>query len=72
MKDYAEYQGNPTLGGSGDAAKEALRLYLISDGRLWMDMIGSRNKTSHTYNDETANAIYPKIMVAYYPAFLTF
>ena len=72
MKDYATYQGNPNIGGSRDATREAFQLQLISDGRLWMDMIGSRNKTSHTYNEETADEIYNKILKDYYPAFLEF
>lgn len=37
-----------------------------------MDMIGSRNKTSHTYNEETANEIFGKILNHYYSAFLDF
>jgi nucleotidyltransferase substrate binding protein (TIGR01987 family) len=72
MKDYAEYQGNSTIGGSRDASREALQLKLISEGEIWMDMIISRNKTSHTYNEETANEIYSKILKEYYPAFVKF
>ncbi len=72
MKDYAEYQGNSSVGGSRDAAREAFQLKLIMDGEIWMDMIKSRNKTSHTYNEETANEIYSKILNAYYPAFEDF
>jgi len=72
MKDYATYQGNPNVGGSRDATREAFQLQLISDGRTWMDMIGSRNRTSHTYNEETANEIYSKILIDFYPAFLEF
>lgn len=72
MKDYAAYQGNTSVGGSRDATREAFQLQLVSDGQVWMDMIGSRNKTSHTYNEETANEIYSKIRNAYYPAFLKF
>ena len=71
MKDYAAYQGIQ-LGGSRDATREALQLMLISDGNTWMDMIGSRNKTSHTYNESTANEIYAKVLNEYYPAFLQF
>lgn len=70
MKDYASYQGNSAIGGSRDATREAFQLQLIEDGKVWMDMIGSRNKTSHTYNEETANEIYFKILEEYYPAFL--
>lgn len=72
MKDYAEYQGNSNVGGSRDASREAFQLQLISNGHVWMDMISSRNKTSHTYNEATANAIYEKIVNEYYPAFLAF
>lgn len=72
MKDYAVFQGNTTVGGSRDASREAFQLKLISDGKVWMDMIGSRNQTSHTYNEETADEIYSKILRDYYPAFLEF
>ena len=72
MKDYAAYQGNTSIGGSRDATREAFQLHLVSDGKVWMDMIGSRNKTSHTYNEETADEIYSKILNEYYPAFLDF
>ena len=72
MKDYALFQGNSTIGGSRDATKEAFQLQLISDGKIWMEMIGSRNKTSHTYNEKTADEIYSKILSEYYPAFLEF
>lgn len=72
MKDYAEYQGNSNIGGSRDASREAFQLKLITNGHLWMDMITSRNKTSHTYNEETANEIYNKILKEYYPAFIEF
>lgn len=72
MKDYAAYQGNANVGGSRDATREAFQLKLISNGKVWMDMIGSRNKTSHTYNEETADEIYSRILNEYYPAFLEF
>jgi nucleotidyltransferase substrate binding protein (TIGR01987 family) len=72
MKDYAAFQGNTNVGGSRDATREAFQLKLISDGKIWMDMIGSRNKTSHAYNEETADEIYFKILNEYYPVFLEF
>lgn len=72
MKDYAIYQGNPAIGGSRDATREGFQLQLINNGKIWMDMIASRNKTSHTYHQETADEIYAKIIREYYPAFLDF
>ena len=72
MKDYAEYQGNFEIGGSRDATREAFQLKLISNGHVWMEMIKSRNETSHTYNENTANEIYSKILNNYFEAFLEF
>lgn len=72
MKDYAYYQGDASVGGSRDATREAFQLKLVSDGKVWMDMIASRNKTSHTYNEDTADEIFSKILKDYYPAFLEF
>jgi nucleotidyltransferase substrate binding protein (TIGR01987 family) len=72
MKDYAIYQGNTQIGGSRDATREAFQLKLISNGSIWMEMIGSRNQTSHTYNEEIADEIYSRILNEYYPAFLDF
>ncbi len=72
MKDYAIYQGNTAIGGSRDATREALQLHIISEGKVWMEMLVSRNKTSHTYNEETANEIFTKIMAEYQPVFIAF
>jgi nucleotidyltransferase substrate binding protein (TIGR01987 family) len=72
MKDYLEYQGNKNAGGSRDATREAFQLNLISNGQVWMDMINSRNQTTHTYNEATANEIYTKILKEYFPLFLEF
>ena len=72
MRDYAIYQGNTNVGGSRDATREAFQLQLVSNGQAWMEMIASRNKTSHIYNEETADEIYLKILRDYYPAFLEF
>ena len=72
MKDYAFFQGNSTVGGSRDATREAFKLQIIDNADTWMDMILSRNKTTHTYNEETANEIFGKIINEYFPLFLNF
>lgn len=72
MKDYAFFQGNSTVGGSRDATREAFRLQIIGNADIWMDMIQSRNKTSHTYNEEIANEIFGKIINDYFQLFLNF
>ena len=72
MKDYAVYQGNSEIGGSRDAIRFAFSSNLISNGDGWMDMIKSRIKTTHTYNKETVEEIYHKVLNDYYPLFLDF
>jgi nucleotidyltransferase substrate binding protein (TIGR01987 family) len=57
MKDYFEYQGNFTLTGSRDAIREAFKRGLISDGETWMETIVSRNRSAHTYDENTANQL---------------
>ena len=52
MKDYFYYQGNVEIRGSRDATREAFSFNIISNGEIWMDMIISRNKTSHTYDEK--------------------
>lgn len=72
MKDYAEYQGNADIRGSRDATREAFKMKLVVRAEIWMDMIQSRNQTSHTYNESTANEIFSKIIDDYYAAFKQF
>ncbi len=72
MKDYAYFQGNSAITGSRDAAREAFKTGLVDDGEIWMEMIGSRNRTSHTYHCELLRQIVERVTKAYYPAFKTF
>ena len=72
MKDYFIYQGNPDISGSRDAIRTAFKQGLIADGEGWMEMIKSRNQTSHTYNEAVANAICEQILRLYYPLFTQF
>ncbi len=72
MKDYAFYQGISDIGGSRDAIRYAVSTELVDDGDTWMTMINSRIKTSHTYNEETANEIFTKIIEEYHSLFLKF
>lgn len=72
MKDYFEYQGNASIMGSRDATREAFQRNLIADGEGWMEMIQSRNKTSHTYNQEVADEIAGKVIAIYHDLFKAF
>lgn len=72
LKDYFEYQGDSSIKGSRDATRAAFKADIITNGEDWMDMIRSRNKSSHTYNQETADEIYEAIVDHYYKAFKQF
>jgi nucleotidyltransferase substrate binding protein (TIGR01987 family) len=72
IKDFIENQGATKIYGSKDATREAFQLGLILDGEGWMDMIKSRNESSHTYNKETAAGISKKITETYYQLFKDF
>ncbi len=72
MKDYFEYQGNTSITGSRDATREAFQRNLVADGDNWMEMIKSRNMSSHTYNPETADAIGKQVTDMYFDLFQQF
>jgi nucleotidyltransferase substrate binding protein (TIGR01987 family) len=72
MKDYFAYQGNPAITGSRDAAREAFEKGLVEDGEGWMEMIKSRNQTSHTYQQKIADEIAGKVIKQYFPLFQAF
>lgn len=72
MKDYFVYQGNTSITGSRDAVREAFAVQLIVDGQDWMDMIKSRNQSSHTYNPETADAVVKDVVERYAALFELF
>ena len=72
LKDFFPYQGNPQIHGSRDATREAFKNSLLDDGEIWMDMIKSRNKSSHTYNKDIAAEIAQKTTEQYFEAFSAF
>ena len=72
LKDFLEYKGQTDIYGSRDAIRKAFQLGLIKDGEDWMDMLKSRNMTSHTYNEETAKEICEAVTKRYYPLFKQF
>lgn len=72
IKDYFFFQGNSEIIGSRDASREAFKVGLVQDGDGWMEMIKSRNKTSHTYNEDIASEITEKIIERYFELFKEF
>ncbi len=69
LKDFLKNRGVQNLYGSKDVTREAFKTGLIETGEAWMDMIQSRNLTSHTYDEATAAKIAAAIRDAYYVEF---
>jgi nucleotidyltransferase substrate binding protein (TIGR01987 family) len=72
IKDFLHDQGVQNIYGSKDATRTAFQTGLIQNGEAWMDMIASRNLSSHTYNEETAAQIIKAIRTTYYIEFEAF
>lgn len=70
LKDFLEAHGTTKkLYGSKDSTREAFAQGLLDAGDEWMEMIESRNETSHAYNEDTADAIADAILSRYFPEF---
>lgn len=72
MKDWFEDQGLSGLTGSKDATREAFSRGLVDEGQVWMDMIKSRNLSSHTYNIEITRDLTKAILHTYAGELLKF
>lgn len=71
LKDLLQEQGYTGILGSKDTFRLGNQVGLLSDGDIWMEMVKSRNATSHTYDESTANQITEAIRDSYFFAFST-
>lgn len=69
LKDFLESRGAANLYGSKDATREAFARGLIANGDEWMAMIQGRNRSSHTYNQKTADELSAAILGNFVPEF---
>lgn len=70
IKDFYVLQGETNIQGSRDAFRMAFNRGLIEDGELFMKTIKSRQLTSHSYNEETADIIFSDIVGMYFDAYI--
>lgn len=68
QKDLLRDQGFVELLGSKDVARKAYEVGLVREGEVWLDMIKSRNLTSHTYNADVTRQIVDAIVNEYFDA----
>jgi nucleotidyltransferase substrate binding protein (TIGR01987 family) len=67
LKDFLESRDKLNIFGSKDATREAFAAGLIDNGDAWLQMIESRNATTHTCDEKTADAIAQAILSRYVP-----
>lgn len=72
MKDFLVYDGIQNIIGSRSAVREAFNKGIIKNGEVWMEMIETRNKTSHTYIETILEAEYFNIINKYFPLLIEF
>lgn len=61
LRDFLMSKGVQGLIGSKDTAREAFKTQLITDDKGWTMMLNDRNRSSHTYNQTTAEEIVAQI-----------
>ncbi|WP_235356995.1 HI0074 family nucleotidyltransferase substrate-binding subunit [Bacillus alveayuensis] len=72
MKVYLEYNGNLQATSPRSAIREAFKEGLIEQGDKWIQMLEDRSRTSHTYDEAIASAIYENIKQTYVTLFADF
>ena len=66
LKDYLEAQG-VTCQFPREVIKKAFQHQIISEGELWLDMLGKRNLLAHTYDENLAMEAYRLIKQNFAP-----
>ena len=66
LKAYLEEKGEKDLFFPKDAIRSAFRAKLVEDDPLWLEMVDTRNETSHIYSEALAQKSYKKFS-AYLP-----
>ncbi|MCF6093276.1 nucleotidyltransferase substrate binding protein [Microaerobacter geothermalis] len=66
LKAYLSFNGIAEVRTLREAFKEAFAAGLLNEGNVWIDMLEDRNRTSHTYDEAEARAIYEKVKSEYY------
>ena len=66
LKDYLESKGFKDFHGSRDCFRLAFQEGLINDGEVWMEMIDTRNRSSHTYDENITKEIISLVLSTYF------
>lgn len=66
LKDFLEYEGYQNITGSRSATRMAFNIDLLENGQVWMEMIESRNRTLHAYQESILEQEYKKVAGPYF------
>lgn len=69
LKDFLEARGAAAIFSSRDTTRAAFTAGLIDQGEVWMQMIQSRNQSTHTYNEEMMTQIVTAVIQTYMAEF---
>lgn len=69
LQDLLQHKGYLDIAGPKPVIQQSFQDGYIADGQGWLRMQKSRNLTSHTYNEETADEIVSDIQKDYYQYF---
>ena len=61
MKAYLEEKGGKSLYFPKDIIRSAFQARIIGNDPKWLDMVDTRNMTSHVYNEDMAEKIYAEL-----------
>lgn len=67
MMSYEKENGIFEILGSKDVIRQAFKLSLVNNGEAWLEMVETRNRTSHLYDEEMATDVMDEIIYTYYP-----
>lgn len=70
MRDYLNGEGFSDINSPRGAIKKAFETGLISDGRVWMNALETRNLTVHTYDENKAEETAANIRTLYSEMFM--
>lgn len=66
LNDLLKHIGYSDIAGPNPTIQQSFKDGYIFNGKAWMQMHKSRNLTSHTYNEDTANEIVELIQNTYF------
>ena len=69
LREHLLDQGYTDINSPKSVLKTAFADGLLSDEQGWLDILNSRNITSHIYDEKTAGDVFSKIAATYYPLF---